>query len=139
MTSTWRHRSLEEEKTGNWKLPTGNSLEHTHTWLLKPLGAVGDQHTPPPEAHRPVETEQGVAVGFLIELSVSELLIEGAQLGHVGLAAHGGAAVLVPVLRPDGHRQIHGGQKAQHAGDHQRCGVAVVHHCSPRRLRVKAD
>ena len=74
-----------------------------HTWLLIPLSAVGDEHTAPPEAHSPVETEQGVAVGFLIELPVYKLLVEGAQLGRVGLAAHGGAAVLVPVLRPDGH------------------------------------
>lgn len=150
MTSTWCHLSMEEEEEEEdglveaCKLLTGDSFQHSfsfciHTWLLVPLGAAGDEHAAPPEAHGPVETEQGVAVGFLVELPVQKLLVERAQLRHVGLAAHGGAAVLVPVLRPDGHGQIHGGQQAQHAGDHQRCGVAVVHHCSPRRLRVKED
>lgn len=112
---------------------------NTRTWLFVPVSVGRDEHTPPPEAHSPVEAEQGVAVGFLIKLSIHELLVQGAQLGHVGLAAHGGAAVLVPVLRPDGHRQIHGGQYAQHTGDDQGCGVAVVNHCSPRRRHVKAD
>lgn len=100
-----------------------------HTWILVP-GSVGrNEHAPPPEAHSPVEAEQGVAVRLLIKLPVHELLVQGAQLGHVGLSAHGGAAVLVPVLRADGHRQVHGGQYAEHAGDDQGGGVAVVNHC----------
>lgn len=90
---------------------------HIHTWLFVPVSVGRNKHTPPPEAHSPVKTEQRVAVGFLIEFSVHELLVQGAQLGYVGLSAHRGAAVLVPVLRSDGHRQIHGGYDAQHAGD----------------------
>lgn len=100
-------------------------------------GVGGGEHAPPPQAHGAVEAEQSVAVGLLVELPVHELLVQGAQLGHVGLAAHGGAAVLVPVLRADGHRQVHGGQRAQHAGDDQSRGVAVVNHCSARQGHVR--
>ena len=110
-------------------------LHQSHTWLFVPAGR--NEHTPPPQANSTVEAEKGVAVGFLIKLPIHELLVQGAQLGHVGLAAHGGAAVLVPVLRPDGHRQIHGGQDAQHTGDDQRCSVAVVNHCSPSQRHVR--
>lgn len=161
-TNTWcdlpREQQEEEEEEVWWQPGNLRKVIHlgwgwggircseTHTRLLVPLGSVGDEHTAPPEAHSPVEAEQGVAVGLLVELPVQELLVEGAQLGRVGLAAHGGAAVLVPVLRPDGHAHVHGGQDAQHAGDHQSRGVAVVDHCSLRRgggeegrPRVKED
>lgn len=109
------------------------------TWFLVPQRGGGNEHTPPPKARRPVQTEQSVAVGFLVELPLHELLVEGPQLGQVGLSAHGWTAVLVPVLRPNGHGEVHGGQQAQHAGDDQRGGVTVVHHCSPTQTRVSGD
>lgn len=99
------------------------------TWLAVPAFAVSRHaHAPPPQANGAVEAEKRVARCFLIKLSVSELLVQRAQLSRVVLVTHLRARVLVPVARAHRHRQVDRGQSAQHARDHRRRGGAVVHH-----------
>ena len=87
---------------------------------------AGHQDAPPPQSQGAVQPEHGVAVGLLIDLSVDEVIYEPGQVAE--LSFHRGTAVLVPLLSPHSHRQVHRGQQAQHRADHQSGGISIIDH-----------
>lgn len=78
----------------------------SNTWRFEPVWGAGNQDTPPPQCPSAVG-EYWFAVRCIINFW---------------------GIVLIPVLSPHSHGEVHRGQQAQHGADNQSCGVPVIHH-----------